>query len=227
MSDQVATFCRHYAVDPNGTRAAKLAGFTQSNAKHQAIRLRKRSTVQAFIAALQHELATGQTVGSVTREWVTDRYRAIAEVRGGDFVTLADDGVSPRWKRLDELTEVQRLAVRSVRLRTIPAESDESGYEITPARTEIAGYDLLNPAEALMALRELDGMDRQLVKVQHDHRHRGQVSSIFRYVASQPATSETSARLRAQHGTGGARVIEHDEGPALADQRTVRPLKGV
>jgi hypothetical protein len=226
MSDQIATFCRWYAVVPNGALAYTKAGFSPRGANRQAYKVRRREPVRAYIAALQHELASGETVGTVTREWVTDRYRAMAEVKGTDYVT--DDGQgSTRWKRPDELTEVQRAAVREVRLTRIKPVMRE-GVELEPERLVICGYDLHATGDALLALRQLQGFDAaHTVKVDHQHQHSHKVAGLFRFVAGREGRSETVARLRARHGNAGARVIEHDPGPERADPRALRQLKGV
>jgi hypothetical protein len=226
LNEQQATFCKWYALIGKGKEAALKAGYSLLNAKNQSTGLKKRETVRTYIRALQNELATGQTVGAVSREWVVDQYRGMAEVRGDQFTTV-ENGIT-RYKRPDELTEVQRLAVREVRIAHVKATYSKEGDLLSPAHDVVTGYDLYDAHDALVALRQLEGMDRQKVQVDHTHRHNHRVAGLFKFVAERQITSETTARLRARHGNAGARVIEHEpQAPMLADQRALRVLKGV
>jgi hypothetical protein len=130
----------------------------------------------------------------VTPEWIAERYRAIASVSAADL--WIQEGDSRRQKRPDELTEDEREAIAEIKI-------------ITPknGKGEVAGeqqfqYRLHSRKDALDALSRMLGLNKALVE--HEHRH--DVRAVFEFVARSEATSETVARLRAKHGTAGARV---------------------
>jgi hypothetical protein len=197
-----------------------------------ACKVRKREPVRAYIEALRLELETGQALGEVSPAWVAERYRAIAQVREADLV-VEDPNTGPRWKQLSELTPIERAAIAKVSIRKAgqrrrkPRQSEQEAEQEGEVlgRAEIDGYTLYPATEALNALARFAGMHRD--QVRHDHAIHGTVEGLFKFVAGREATSETCARLRAKHGSAGARIIEHKPHLEPADPRALRKLKGV
>lgn len=224
VSDKADLFCKWYALIHNGTAAYQRAGLRSTQPSRQVAKLMGREIIRTYIQALRTEILTGQAMGTVSPEWVTERYREIAQVRLPDL--MVEDSVSgPRWKRLDELTDAQRAAIASIQLSTPkPRKSEDDSLPVPPS---IVGYTLYPKPDALAALARFAGMNKDTVRHDHAHTVRGKVKGLFQFVAGNAPTSETVARLRARHGNAGARVIEHDSGVAEADQRTVRRLRGV
>jgi hypothetical protein len=219
-------FAKWYAVVQDKKIAYERAGGTGKYAGNHGLRMLRRMHVQAYVTALRNEIVTGKAMGTVSPEWVTQRYREIAQVRLPDLM-VDDEIAGPRWKRLAELTDVQRAAICKIIVSRpkVKAAKDAVAVEIEIAKPMITGYEIYPKPEALAALARIAGMNKD--KVLHDHAHAHRVDGIFRFVAGRPQTSETVARLRAKHGRAGARVIEHDATPALADLRPLATLRGV
>lgn len=55
LTPQQERFCQEYAVDYNGTNAAKRAGYSESTAASQASRLLKNAKVLSRVRAIQKE----------------------------------------------------------------------------------------------------------------------------------------------------------------------------
>lgn len=224
LKGKAALFCKWYALVGNGVIAYERAGLVSKKPARQAHKLLGREIVRAYVQALRTEIVTGQAMGRVSPEWVTERYRDIAAVRVADLM-VHDPVAGPRWKELGELTEVERGAICEIILSQSKVKDDEGNVTLGPAR--ITGYRLYPKPDALAALARFAGMNKDTVKHDHAHTVRGKVKGVFQFVAQSPATSETVARLRAKHGNAGARVIEHDTGAEVADPRELRKLRGV
>ena len=108
MTERERLFCEAYATDPNATRAAKRAGFSEKTAYSQGSRLLKDVEVISYIRRLQEEQADARIVSmkTVRAFWcdtmrdttqkMADRLRAseLLAKSAGEFVHIErlDDG---------------------------------------------------------------------------------------------------------------------------------------
>lgn len=243
LTERAAKFAECYALTGKAKSAAIEAGYSERNAHIQATQLRKRENVRAYIECLQTELANGAGNVPGSAAWIRARYIAIASVSPADLMVTDSVTGRLRWKLPAELTDIQRAAVADVVTRArLPAksraarpsgrkgaalepsadnEADDSiaaGGDPNGAAVEVVGYKLHSAAGALDALAKVAGMYRPDTTPAPTVNMRG----IFQIVAAAEATSETSARLRSQHGAAGARIID-----APADVRPLARLRGV
>jgi Terminase small subunit len=201
LSPQHKLFAEAYVLEKQGSKAARAAGYSVKSARVQAHRLLRREPIRAYINALKNALEVQRAeVASrpeVTPEWIRDRYCSIASVSAADFVT-PDDAGRLRWKRPDELTADQRVAVAEIKTeRRGRKVNDEGGLKI-------AGYKLHSSKDATDSLARIQGMGRETVT----HHHAVDVRAVFELAARSADTSETAARLRAKYGNAGARVVD-------------------
>lgn len=229
-------FCKWYALIGNGKLAYERCRGETGGSASSAHRLLRRVDIQAYVAALRAELAGSRALARVSSSNVTSRYNAIANVRHGDrFVRDPERAGGWRCRQWDELTRIEQAAVQRVHFGDEPKRTkakakveDDAPDPETVWKREIIDYTLYAAPDALAALARLGGLNRDTVKHAHDHEHRGRVDGTFAFIAQNERTSETSARLRARHGTGGARIIDvTPQAPAIADQRPLRKLRGV
>ena len=195
LSVRQRRFAEHYAIENNGAAAARAAGYSRESAKVTASRLLQRVDVRAYITTLQTERLAGRNAGNgpVTREWVTEKYRAIANANLADYLT-ADRRGGFRWKDPDELTAAQRDAVAAVKLEPSRGKGGDGGLRV-------AGYKLYPARPALAALERLGGVQN---KVTIEGRHADKFSGFAFEVPTEPV-SRTSERRSGRKSHTAAR----------------------
>jgi len=230
LPDRFAIFCRTYVIERNAGKAAVAAGYSQKGAHATANRIRNGvkygEKIRAYIAALELEAAGGGESslppGDYSPEWVRRRYAAIARVSPADLL-IGDGSGGYRWKLPEELNEAERAAVCEILLEKPPKLERQKNQDKAPdvlldPLPRVAGYKLHSSKDALDALARVQGMNKATV----EHGGSVDIRALFRVADQSPERSETSARLRAQHGNAGARIID-----VTPDQRAVTRLRGV
>lgn len=217
-------FCVAYVTDAatkgNGAASARKVGYAEATAKTAGTKLLRRPAIAARVAELR---AQAEDATSATPENVTEQLRRIAMGDPTSLLTLDEartkDPANPvfRWKRPDELTDVERGLVIDVDVTERVVGSGAA------ARVEQRfKYKLANRKEALDALARINGQFRD--RVEHEHTHK--VRALFEFVARTPETSETvailNAKRRARSGTQvGTRGVTLEHAPTT-DQHVAR-----
>ena len=214
LTAKESKFALLYVLDPitqnNASASARKAGYQGGNVGTTAQRVIKKRPVAARILELQTELAESC---KATAANIVERYRLIAMA---DTVSLLIQGparVCPdtgddlpglwRYRTPDELSLAQRAMVADV---TVSNRVDKA----TGHTVQAFSYRTHGVKESLDSLARINGLFRD--RVEHDHSHT--VRQLFKFVAANPARSETVARLDATHGRG-----------VVIDAETIEPEK--
>ena len=196
LSMSAKRFAECYVIENNGAAAARAAGYSPRSAKVTASRLLARVDVRAYIATLKAEHPTGRNAGNgpVTREWVTEKYKAIANASLADYLT-ADPSGGFRWKDPDELTDAQRDAVAAVKLEPSRGKGGAGGLRV-------AGYKLYPARPALAALERLGAVQN---KVAIAGRHADKLGGFAFVVPTEPVSRTSERRSRRKSHTAAGR----------------------
>jgi phage terminase small subunit len=184
LSPRHKAFAHAFLRDKQAKSAAIAAGYSPKSAAVTGHHLLRRDDIQAYLQSCPGTLATG---AGVTPQEIAERYRDVAMANPLDYVV--EDNGEIRMKRPSELTEKQRYAIADLKVKTY---KDRATGELR----QVFEYVFEDRAKARDSLARIAGMFRDRVEVEHS----GQVQALFRFVASSPQTSETSARLRAKFG---------------------------
>jgi phage terminase small subunit len=182
LSARHRAFADAFLRDNQAKSAAIAAGFSPKSAAVTGHYLLRREDIQAYLRDSAEKVALG---AGATPDELTERYRDIADVTPLDF--LIEEGGEMRFKRPSELTAEQRYAVADLKVKTY---KDRATGELRQSFE----YRFEDRSRARDSLARIAGMFRDRVEVEHS----GQMQALFQFVASNPQTSETSARLRAK-----------------------------
>lgn len=125
QENQYKTFAQEYIKKFNGTDSAILAGYSKNTATVQASRLLTHAKVQEFI---QFYIKEREERTEVTSDMVVNELAKIAFMQETDFY---DENGNPKLAK--DLTDSQRSALKSYRVKTIKAEDGQ--YEDIPLFT--------------------------------------------------------------------------------------------
>ncbi len=190
LNERQEKFCEAYAADPNGTKAARFAGFSGKYIGQAAYKMLRDPRIQRRIEEKRQNL---QSHSEVTPERLIEQYRRIAMTSPTDLL-IQDGNGTYRFKRPDELTEDEKALIHEVIIQTKTVKTAD-GEQVT---VQSFTYKVSTRKESLDSLARINGMFRD--KVEHEHRHK--IQALFKYIASTPETSETVAILNHKYGRG-------------------------
>lgn len=139
------SFARHMAASENASKAARLAGWSETSAAQQGWRLMQRPDVLAMVEEERQERAHRLRV---TDDRIINAYATLALSDVRDVVTWNDDAATIRDS--NELTEDQAMLVQSVTRKERTLKSGE-----TIVTTEVRLADRKAAIDALARIRGL------------------------------------------------------------------------
>lgn len=198
--------CQWIAVGKSGREAAILAGYSEASAATTGPRVARNPASIAYIQALRAELADEDKASPAN---VLERYRLMGFTDSSSLLVRDGETGDWRYKRPDELTVGEKAAIKSIQIRTWKEKGKpaKKGKPAEPDRTvQTFEYTLHDQKAALDSMARVFGMNRD--KVEHEHTHR--IEAMFKFIAENPQTSETLARINArQQGV----TIDQKKGP--------------
>ncbi len=213
LNEKQAELCRILVRDNCSQREAAIrAGYEEKAASVVGGKVLGRELARSYVKALRAEVAEGTTASA---EHVTEKIRRSAMFTPLDFVTRDEETGLRRFKHPEELSPEQRDAVKDLRVFT---SLNKATGEIEQ-RFEYVFDDRSKNRELLARV-----LGMLVEKQEITHGGKVEVSGLFKFAASSPHTSETSARVKARMaGRGTGRVIE---GAVTPPQRLSPPLSG-
>ena len=94
LTDQQQMFCEHYMMCWNGTKAATLAGYSESTARQQASQLLTKLNIRAYVETALAEAAMGrhEVIARLTEQARAD-IRDVLDSKGAfDFAKAEENG---------------------------------------------------------------------------------------------------------------------------------------
>jgi phage terminase small subunit len=110
LTEKQKIFCREYVYDWNGTRAAKVAGYSEDSAAVIASENLRKPNIQAYITEIQKDL---EKLAGISRLQVIGEHQKLA------FSSIAK--LHNTWitrKEFEELTEDQKASIAEIQTQT-------------------------------------------------------------------------------------------------------------
>jgi hypothetical protein len=182
LTDLQRRFAQEYAIDWNGTRAYKDAGYkvkTDAAAASGASRLLRNGKIKAYLDHLRNNIAEAAGISAL---WIAQHYKAQVEA--------GIDHIMTDWFSREEYADLPAHVKACIKKVETKRDSyDREGKEVYTEWVKVEFYD---KQTALKALRDMIGADAP-IRSQHEHSSPGgqpltftvQVSS-----ATPPVTSE-------------------------------------
>jgi hypothetical protein len=222
LTEKQAEFCRSYVVENNASLAARTAGYSAKAAAAIGYKLLRRPSICRALAALRAELADSgavapaavlsrmkaQALGNVT-DLLVKRRRPIVNDAGQPAIDsetgaeLAQDVWE--FRPPDQLSPEAAALVAAVSLNTRQMRDGSIRQTIS--------YKTVDGQRALADLAKALGLNSETVNHTHGGTIEHSVSGMFRFIASAPATAETTGRIGAGGANGRRRPVTIDQPP--------------
>jgi phage terminase small subunit len=145
LTEKQKIFCREYIFDWNGTRAAKVAGYSENTAAVIASENLTKPYIQAYIEEIQKDLAK---VAGLSRLKVLQEHQKLA------FSSIAH--LHNTWierKEFEELTEDQKSCISEIQTQTKTVKDysndPENGEDVQVDFVKIKLYDKQNSLDSI------------------------------------------------------------------------------
>lgn len=149
LTEKQKIFCREYIFDWNGTRAAKIAGYSESTAAVIASENLRKPNIQAYITEIQRDLE--KTAG-------ISRLRVITEHQKIAFSSIAH--LHNSWITLNEfekLTEDQKACIEAIETKVIKTHVVRDGEPEMDIETEFVKIKLYDKQKSLDSISKMLG----------------------------------------------------------------------
>ncbi len=156
LTEKQKAFCREFIFDWNGTRAAKVAGYSEESAGVIAYENLKKPYIQAYIKEIQLDLE--KTTG-ISRQMVIKEHQKLA------FSSIAH--LHNTWierKAFEELTEDQKACIAEIHTQTRMEKNPIEGG--SPIQVDFVKIKLYDKQKSLDSLSKMLGYNEP-EKVQH------------------------------------------------------------
>lgn len=147
LNDREIAFCMYYVGQAkfNGSKAAKLAGYSEKTAKEQASQLLTKLNVQKYIEELKKDL--GKRIG-ITADMIALEYAKAGFSNVQDFISEGNN--------IDDLSGIDRDKAAAV--STIKTTVTDLGDLGTKTVTEFKLHDKLSALDKLARMIGADGI---------------------------------------------------------------------
>lgn len=140
LTEKQKIFCREYILDWNATRAAKVAGYSESTAYSIGSENLSKPEIQSYITEIQKDL---EKIAGISR------LRVLQEIEKVAFSSIAHLHLT--WvtrKEFDELTHDQKAAIQQIetQVKTLFTEAGDK-YEVEFIKVKL--YDKLKAMDTL------------------------------------------------------------------------------
>jgi len=150
LTKKQISFCKHYVIDWNGANACRKAGYSENNARIQAVDNLSKPNIREYVEIIKndYEFLLGISKAKVVEEQIKLAFSSIAHLHN----TWIDR------KEFEELTEEQKTCIQEidVKVKKIPKGFDKNGEEITVIVEQIK-VKLYDKGKALEALSKMLG----------------------------------------------------------------------
>lgn len=144
-------FCEEYIFDFNGTRAAKVAGYSEDTAAEIAYENLKKPQISAYIKHLQTNL---EEVAGISRLMVLKEHQKLA------FSSIAH--LHDTWidrKEFEKLTEEQKSCIAEIQTQVRKEKQVRDGEPETDIETEFVKIKLYDKQKSLDSISKMLGYD--------------------------------------------------------------------
>jgi phage terminase small subunit len=150
-------FCEEYIFDFNGTRAAKVAGYSENTASEMAYENLNKPQIQAYIKDLQSNL---ERTSGISRMRVLKEHEKLA------FSSIAH--LHDTWitrKEFENLTEDQKSCIAEISTQTRMERNPVEGGE--PIQVDFVKIKLYDKQKSLDSISRMLGFD---APEKHEHK---------------------------------------------------------
>jgi len=154
LTEKQRIFCHEYVVDYNGSRAARVAGYSEKAAKETAYILLTKSHINTYIEHIQKDLCKLSGVTAM---------RNIKELEKIAYSTIAH--LHNTWierKEFEQLTDDQKASIQSISTKVLKKNiGDKDSPEIVDVEyVEIKLYDKIKAMDMLNKMLGLNKPDK-------------------------------------------------------------------